>query len=89
MPRNLKELPLDELESTGEPTSRDYYKVETELKRRQTKAQIEAADASKETADYAKQSVRWMFWSVVVLAAASVASFVLDLLAFLRLPSGG
>jgi hypothetical protein len=55
----------------------NYYSVQFEYQYRQTKAQIEAAE-------YAKRSVRWMFWSVVVLAAASVASFALNLLTFLR-----
>jgi hypothetical protein len=55
----------------------DYYRVSLGFQHSQTKAQIEAAE-------YAKQSVRWMKWSVVVLAAASVLSFILDLLTFLR-----
>jgi hypothetical protein len=53
----------------------DYYSVTFELQQRQTEAQIEAAA-------YSKRMERWMAWSVVVLALASVASLVLDHLPF-------
>jgi hypothetical protein len=99
MPHDVEDLrgvPLDELAQNGEPVPQ-YYRVSLEFQYRQTKAQyrqtraqIEAAEAAKRaaeaavsSAEYAKKSVRWMFWSVVVLALASVASFVLDLIPFL------
>lgn len=72
--------------------------LETERQelRQLIKAQIDAAEASKRSADeasssakYAKQMVFWMAASVVVLALASVASFMLDLLTFLQRPGGG
>ena len=53
--------------------------------------QIEASEAAKRLAEeaassssYAQQSVRWMKWSVIVLALASVASLILDLLPYWR-----
>ena len=54
--------------------------AEIELMRRRYTAELEASKATKASAEYARQSVRWMFWSVVVLATASVASFFLELL---------
>jgi hypothetical protein len=92
MPHDVEDLrgvPLDELAQNGEPVPQ-YYRVSLEFQYRQTRAQIEAAEAAKRaaeaavsSAEYAKKSVRRMFWSVVVLALASVASFVLDLIPFL------
>lgn len=71
MSDDLRNKTLDELAQTGGlPRQERYYAVQFEFQRRQTKAQVEAAE-------YAKQSVRWMFWSVVVLATASVGSFIL------------
>jgi hypothetical protein len=78
-PKDLRRLSLEELAADpgGGPAKEPYYRVQAEFQRRQTQAQIEATE-------YAKRSVRWMFWSVVVLAAASVGSFVLNFLTFLR-----
>jgi hypothetical protein len=78
MPEDLRTFSLDELaQNAGLPRQEIYYQVQAEFQRRQTQAQIEAAE-------YAKKSVRWMFWSVIVLAAASLGSFVLNLFTFLR-----
>lgn len=68
---------LKDRTEAGTPPARN---IEFELGRRVARAQIEAAEATKAAAAYAKENVRWMFCSVVVLAAASVASLVVDLL---------
>ena len=47
---------------------------------RQTKAQIDAAHAAEETARYTRKYTRYMFWSVVVLAASALGTFVLEIL---------
>lgn len=83
--RDLEKLTLEQVAgSAGVPGSVASQEVQLEFTRRQTQAQIEAAEATKETATYTRQNARYMLWSVIVLAVASVASFVLDLLAFLR-----
>ena len=74
-------MSLDEVVQRGQRAD-GYYRASLELQGRQTRAQIDAAKS-------ARQSVRWMFWSVAVLALASLGSFALDLLAFLRGPGGG
>lgn len=89
---DLKRMSLEELSQQElSPDTTIGRMLAAEFAIRQTRAQIEAADATKRAADaavssaeYAKRNVRWMFWSVVVLAVASVASFVLDLLTYLR-----
>jgi hypothetical protein len=75
MPEDLRNLSLDELaENAGFPKDERYYARMFQFQKRQTQA----------PAEYAKQSVRWMFWTLIVLAVASFGSFVLDLLRFLR-----
>jgi hypothetical protein len=50
----------------------------------QTNLQKEATEAAKETARYTQRYTRYMFWSVVILAASSLASFILALLQYLK-----
>ena len=50
----------------------------------QTNLQKEATEASKQTALYTQRYTRYMFWSVVILALSSFASFVLSLLAYVK-----
>jgi hypothetical protein len=71
------------------PRDAEFYPRYFELQRRQIETQIEASQAAKRLAEeaassaaYAKQSVRWMFWSVIVLAVFSFLSFVLGLLTY-------
>jgi hypothetical protein len=40
-------------------------------------AQEVAAQAAEETAEYTRRNARYMLWSVIVLAASSLGSFVL------------
>ena len=42
-------------------------------------AAVGSAEAAKETARYTKDNARWMLWSVIVLAAASVANLLVSL----------
>jgi hypothetical protein len=78
MSDDMQDVDLDELPNLRSGKERRSDEALTfEFLRRQTKAQIESAE-------YAKQSVRWMFWSVVVLAAASVATFALNLWQYLH-----
>ena len=51
---------------------------------RQTIAQQEAAQAAKETAIYTRRNALYMLASVIVLTLASVGTFVLALLTYLR-----
>jgi hypothetical protein len=80
---DLRGVPLDELPlHGGPPYEMDYYSVMFEFQKRQTEAQIESAK-------HQRKSVFWMAVSVVVLTLASVASFVLALLTFMRGAGGG
>ncbi|MCK4261633.1 hypothetical protein KAW55_01280 [bacterium] len=63
-----------------DPTSRNDQLAKSEFLLRQTKAQISASKATEETAIYTKKYTKYMFWSVVVLAASAVGSFVLNLI---------
>ena len=73
------------------PKDAEFYPRYFELQRRQIQTQIEATAAAKRLAEeaassssYAKQSVRWMKWSVIVLALFSTLSFVLGVLTYWR-----
>jgi hypothetical protein len=55
-----------------------------EFMRRQTVAQQETAQAAKETAIYTRQNACYMLASVIVLTLASVGTFILALLTYLR-----
>jgi hypothetical protein len=50
---------------------------------RQTKAQIDAAKATTETAHHTKRYTRYMFWSVVILALSALGTFILGLINYI------
>jgi hypothetical protein len=75
----LKDLPLNELAEHLEnksPGGVSHARVIAELTRRQTLAQIEAAEATKATAEHNKRNANYMLASVVVLMFASIAQLV-------------
>jgi hypothetical protein len=68
------------------PGSPHFHQAEAEFRLRETVAQISAAEAQEEaaraataTAAYTSASARYMKWSVIVLAAASVANLAVAL----------
>ncbi len=72
--------------SNAEPTSVAHTRAMAEIIRRQTVLQQEATDAQKrgadataETARFTQLTARYMLWSVVVLALASVANLLVTL----------
>jgi hypothetical protein len=72
---------LADLMQDGPSSARPYYAALAELERRRvereeevSRAQQEAAEAAKATAEYTRKNVRAMWWSVAVLAAGSVIS---------------
>jgi hypothetical protein len=93
MADDLRALSLDEVTKLKVvPRDEGFYAVYFELQRRQILTQIEATEAAKRLAEeaassasYAKQSVRWMKWSVIVLALASAASVIFDLFRIISL----
>ncbi len=77
---------LADFMSNMEPGSLSAHMAETELLRRQTEMQrdaanatTEAAEAAKETARFTRDNARYMLWSVIVLAASSVASLLVSI----------
>ncbi len=72
-----------DLMAKGEPESRLAHWARAEFYLRQTQFQERAAQAAEATARSTAQYTRYMFWSVLVLAASVLASFVLQLLGFL------
>jgi hypothetical protein len=80
--QNLGKMSLDELAdwmagiSMNSPNDQI---VRAEFLRRQTEAAQESAEAATETADYTRNSARYMFWSVVVLAASSIATLIVTI----------
>ena len=74
---DLKRMDLEQLaQQQLSPDTTIGRMLAAEFVIRQTKRRS-GGQATKASAAYAKENVRWMFWSVVVLAVASVASFVL------------
>ena len=65
------------------PGSPNDQMAKSEFALIQTNYQKAAADAAVETAQHTQRYTRYMFWSVVILALSSAASFGLGLLAFL------
>jgi hypothetical protein len=79
--RDLTKWSLEELANdTSEPGSMNDNRVNLELERRQTIAQLEATKAVKDTAEHSKRNSDYMLYSVIVLAAASVAQLVVSCL---------
>lgn len=50
----------------------------------QTKFQIEASQAAKDTALYTRSYTRYMFWSVVILAVSAVGSLVVSVFTYFK-----
>jgi len=66
--------------SNNEMTARaEFLRRQTLLQREATQAAKDAAQAAKDTAIYTKKNARYMLWSVVVLAVASVVSATLSI----------
>jgi hypothetical protein len=55
--------------------------LDAELRRRQIMAQIEAAEATTESAAYTHRSASLMLWSVIVLTMAAVLDIILQVAA--------
>lgn len=72
---------------SGEPGSLNSVRAPIEMLRRQTLAQIEAADAQKAasaaavaTAEYTRRNARYMLWSVMAILATALFPYVVKLL---------
>jgi len=90
MPSDREKLEVESLAavadrmSNAEHGSRTHTVALAEFTRRQTlaqlqatQAQIDAAEAAKETAIYTRQNAKYLLWSVIVLASSSVLSLIL------------
>lgn len=83
--RREKELSDKTLETVANfmadssPGSEDDHMAQAEFLLRQTKAQIEASVATKETAFYTKRYTCYMLWSVIILAVSALGTLVLNL----------
>jgi hypothetical protein len=74
-----KELSLEGLTDRlggAPPGSLAAAALDAELRRRQIMAQIEAAEATTESAVYTHRSAAYMLWSVCVLTAAAVVNTI-------------
>lgn len=79
--QSLSEKSLDDLADWmaaigGTSDSENGRTARAEFLRRQTVLQEEATKASKDTAEYTKRTARYMLWSVIVIAVASVIQAV-------------
>lgn len=54
----------------------EITRVQTEALLASSRAQIDAAEAAKETARYTKDVARYMFWSVLAVAASAVIALL-------------
>lgn len=84
--RREKELSDKPLETVANfmagcgPGSENDHMAQAEFLLRQTKAQIEASEATKETAFYTKRYTRYMLWSVIILAVSAFGTLILDMI---------
>jgi len=68
----LEDAPLGQLADMMEAgPNHGYHIASAELQRRLAAAQLNAANAAERTAQYTKDTARWMFWSVMAIAATS------------------
>ncbi len=79
--QSLSEKSLDDLADYmaavgGLSDSENERTVRAEFLRRQTVLQQEATKAAKDTAEYTKRTARYMLWSVIAIAVASVIQAV-------------
>lgn len=68
----------------AQPGSVEAAALDAELRRRQVMAQIEAAEATTESAVYTHRSAAYMLWSVIVLMSVSLINVGLQLAALFR-----
>jgi hypothetical protein len=68
----------------SQPGSQTAATLDAELRRRQIMAQIEAAEATTESAAYTHRSATLMLWSVVILTVAAVLDVVLQVVTLIR-----
>jgi hypothetical protein len=87
----LDQLSVDELFSRRAvyaQTDWERHHIENELARREYKTKLEFGErqtqAMVDTAKYSRRMVRWMFWSVAVLAVSSLVTCSFDLIPHLR-----
>jgi hypothetical protein len=76
-------MSLDEITerlSNASPSGETHAHLMAELTRRQTIAQIEAAGATKATAEHNRRNANYMLASVIVLVLASAAQVLVTLL---------
>jgi hypothetical protein len=67
--------------STNDQTSRaEFLLRQTQFQKEAAEASRESAGAAREMADYTKKYTRYMFWSVVVLAASSLGSLTIQII---------
>lgn len=78
--KDLGVMSLDDLAnwmatiSAGSPNDQV---AKAEFLRRQTQAQIDSAEATKITAVFTSRNAKYLLWSVVVLAASSIATLAI------------
>ncbi len=78
----LRAMTLEELETFltgGVGGSTRATRGHAEFLRRQTQAQLDAAEAAKATAKATEQYTRYMLWSVLLLAASVVGNLIVDM----------
>ena len=83
----LPSMSFDEMAKhlrNGQPTSEVHERVLSELKRRQTIAQIEATVAQKEASRAQVETARYAFWTVLVAAVSAVISATALVVAVVR-----
>jgi len=86
---DLTQMELEELSrlfGAAGSTSPDAQRYAAEFTRRQTVAQINAAEAqvraasaAEETAKYTRTNARYLLWSVVVLAVSGLGTFAVSI----------
>jgi hypothetical protein len=81
--RRMREATLEHLAAVvanTDPGSRSSNAAKAELTRREILTQQSAAKAQEEAARYTRQTARWMFWSVIVVAVSSIIGLAWQIL---------
>jgi hypothetical protein len=79
---DLSDEALADYHATVGPGSQSEQEVQAEYMLRQMQMQREVADAAIETANYTRQSARYMRWSVIVLAVSALLTLVVAITRF-------
>lgn len=81
---NLSNEDVSERMATAGTSLDTKNATKAEFLLRQTVAAKGATEAAKDTATYTKRYTKYMFWSVVILAASAFCNFIIALLQFLK-----